>query len=181
MTRSSNGLLIPPSSFQQNNLTMYRSYFTLLLLFLFACQNPPNSATEEPAIVENVPPARYSPSAIHKMHWLAGSWKGLEAGRTVRHSFQFHGGNAMEVLITERDGSMGTSDLVWRDDRFYFGQNRQWTITWIGDKDVRFDPVQTGLSPMTWTRVNEHSWHLVRHSPEGDETIVMESVGEMQP
>ncbi|MBV6443419.1 MAG: hypothetical protein DYG98_06025 [Haliscomenobacteraceae bacterium CHB4] len=160
---------------------MHRSYFALLLLFLFACQNPQNTPSEESTLSEIMPPARYSPDAVQKMRWLAGSWKSSEAGRTIRQSFQFHGGNAMEVLIIERDGSMGASDLVWREDRLYYGQNRQWTVTWIGDKDVRFDPVQPGLMPMTWTRVNDHTWHLVRHSPGGDETTVMESVDEMQP
>lgn len=161
---------------------MYRSFFALLLLLiLFACQNTPTSPVEEPVLGENVFHARYSPDNVQKMHWLAGAWKGEEAGRPVRQSFQFHGGNALEVLFMDNNGRMNTFPLVWDEGCYYFGQYRQWVVTWIGEKDVRFEPVRPGLAPMTWTRLNDQKWHLVRHLTDGDEIIEMERANEMQP
>lgn len=153
---------------------MHRYFFALpLLIFLFACQNTP------PAADEIIPPeeefsVRYSPSDLQKMYWLAGSWKGGE----IRQSFQFHGGNALEILLLEKGGKMETRSFTWHDGRYYYGQ---WVVTWIGEKDVRLDPVQPGLMPMTWTRLNDRKWHLVRHSPQGDEITVMESANEIHP
>ena len=69
----------------------------------------------------------------------------------------------------------------WQSGRYYYGQNRQWVVTWIGEKDIRFDPLSPGLEPMTWTRLNDNQWHLVRHNPGGDETILMERTNELQP
>lgn len=158
---------------------MYPSFFALaLFLILFTCQT---RIEEELPVREPAESARYSPSDMQKMRWLAGAWKGVEAGRTLRQSFQFHGGNALEILSVENSGEMSTCSLVWHEGRYYYGLQRQWIVTWIGDKDVRFEPVRAGLSPMTWTRLNNHTWHIVRHSPGGDETTVMESVEGMQP
>jgi hypothetical protein len=156
---------------------MHRALFVLpLLLLLFACQNTSPSADEIFPPEEEFS-VRYSPSDLQKMHWLAGAWKGSE----IRQSFQFHGGNALEILIVEKEGKMESCSFMWRDGRYYYGQNRQWVVTWIGEKDVRLDPLQPGLSPMTWTRLNGQRWHLVRHLPNGEEVTVMESANEMQP
>lgn len=164
--------------FQTKTISTMRRFFLVfpLFLLLFACQStqPP---TDEPAFGESAFPARYSPSDMQKMHWLAGAWK----SPTIHQSFQFHGGNALEVLLVDKDGAMNSCSLVWDDGRYYYGQYRQWVVTWIGEKDVRFDPVGPGHSPMTWTRQSDQKWHLVRHSPGGDEVTVMERANEMQP
>lgn len=153
-----------------------------LLLFLFACQEI-QAPEDENTGDENTYFARYSPSEVQKLHWLAGIWKGEEAGRPFRQSFQFHGGNALEILIMNNSGDISSCPFVWHNDHFYYGRYRQWVVTWIGEKDVRFDPVQPGggLAPMTWTRLNDQKWHLVRHAPEGDEITAMERAGEMHP
>lgn len=158
---------------------MYRSCFALLL-FLFACQGI-QTPEDEIIAIENTYFTRYTPSDLKKLHWLAGVWKGVEAGRPFRQSFQFHGGNALEILITGNSGDISACPFVWHDDHFYYGRYRQWVVTWIGEKDVRFDPVQPGLASMTWTRLNDQKWHLVRHTPDGDEITAMERAGEMNP
>lgn len=158
---------------------MHHSLLTLSLsLLLSACQNiltPPDA--DEITEHGNTALVRYSPSDIQKLHWLSGAWKGA----TIRQSFQFHGGNTLEILLADKDGKMTTSTFVWENGRYYYGHYRQWTVTWIGEKDVRFDPVQPGLAPMTWTRLNDHKWHLVNHLPNGDDIIVMERAYEMHP
>lgn len=108
-------------------------------------------------------------------------WTGREGGRPVRQSFQFHGGNALETLLMEGNGEMDASPFVWREGRYYYGQQYQWIVTWIGEKDVRFDPVRTGFSPMTWTRQNDRKWLLVRHLPGGDDVTEMEYAEGMSP
>ena len=159
---------------------MYRSFFPLplSLLFIFACQNavPPTDDSEIIAH-ENTLPVRYSPSDIQKMHWLAGAWKGA----AIRQSFQFHGGDSLEILLLGKDGKTSISSFVWENGRYYYGQYRQWVVTWIGEKDVRFDPLRPGLTPMTWTRLSDQKWHFVKHLPGGDDITVMERVYEMQP
>ncbi len=158
---------------------MYRSSFLLpLFLLLFACQS---EIKYEQPVSEFTDTARYFPSGIQKMRWLAGAWKGVEAGRTIRQSFQFHGGNALEILSSDNRGETNACSLVWREGRYYYGQQRQWIITWIGEKDVRLDPVHPGPAPMTWTRLNDYKWHIVRHLPVGDVITVMERANEMHP
>lgn len=151
-----------------------------LLLFLFACQTT-QPQTEMIMPAEKIAQIRYSPADVQKMRWLAGIWKGEEAGRVVRQSFQFHTGNALEVIRMEGNGDMASLVFSWHDGRYYYGQNRQWVVTWIGDKDVRFDPLVPGTDPMTWTRLNDNQWHVVRHVAGGDETTLMERAEEMQP
>lgn len=162
---------------------MFRSFlFCSLLALASACNNQlPEDITDIIALPENTSLVSYDHSAIQKMQWLAGIWKGEEAGRTVRQSFQFHNNKALEIIKIEGNGDMVSLLFTWQDGRYYYGQNRQWVVTWIGDKDVRFDPRVPGLDPMTWTRLNDNSWHLVRHTPGGDETTVMERTNEMQP
>lgn len=154
----------------------------LLLIFVTSCRNQfPEDITDIIAMPEGAYAARYDRSAMQKMNWLAGNWKGEEAGRVVKQSFHFRGENTLEITRMEGNGDMVSLLFSWHDGRYYFGQNRQWIITWIGDKDIRFDPLTPGLDPMTWTRLNDYQWHLVRHAPEGDETTVMERTDEMQP
>jgi hypothetical protein len=156
--------------------------FFALLALAPACRNTlPENLSQIIAMPEHTQTARYDRSSLEKMSWLAGVWKGEEAGRMVRQSFQFHGSNSLEIIRMEGNGDMVSLMFTWQQGRFYYGQHRQWVVTWIGEKDVRFDPLTTGLEPMTWTRLNDHQWHLVRHSPGGDETILMERTAEMQP
>jgi hypothetical protein len=160
---------------------MKRITFVLLLfLFLFACQSP-QPPMDETILSENAFFANYPPSDLQKMRWLAGSWKGVEFGKPIRQSFQFHGGNALEILSLYKDGEQETFSFAWHEGRYYYGRYRQWVVTWIGEKAVRLDPIQSGLSPMTWTRLNDKKWHLVRHAPGGDEVTVMENAEEMHP
>lgn len=159
----------------------HRLLFALPFLFLLPDCQKTLPLANDPALLEDSFFVRYAPSDLQKMRWLAGVWKGVEAGRPIRQSFQFHGSNALEILFLDKNGDMNTTALMWDDGRYYFGQYRQWVVTWIGEKDVRFDPLSPGLSPMTWTRLNSQKWHLVRHAPGGDETTVMESAEGMHP
>ena len=157
---------------------MYRSFLALpLLLFLFACQNTP-LASDETLLENPVSEVRYEPADIQKMRWLAGAWK----CPTNTQTFLFHGGNSLEIMLLNKNGGTENFYLIWDNKRYYYGASRQWVVTWIGEKDVRLDPVKPGLSPMTWTRLNDNQWHLVRHNTSGkDETVIMERANEMQP
>ncbi|MCW5922464.1 MAG: hypothetical protein KIS77_08975 [Saprospiraceae bacterium] len=156
---------------------MYRSFFALLfLLALFACQNTP-PPSDETLPEKPVSEVRYQPSDVQKMRWLAGAWKSSANNQT----FLFHGGNSLEIMLSSKTGGADNFYLTWNDGRYYYGANRQWVVTWIGEKDVRLDPVKPNLLPMTWTRLNDDRWHLVRHTPDKDEAVVMERANEMQP
>jgi len=164
------------------SFAMLRSLLFLLFLFLFACrQLPPEEFGQYLTLPENSSLARYDRADLQKMRWLAGVWKGEEGGRLVRQSFQFHQDNSLEIIRMEGNGDMVSLLFTWHNGRYYYGQHRQWAVTWIGDKDVRFDPLVKGLEPMTWTRLDDNRWHLVRHSPGGDETTLMERADGMQP
>jgi hypothetical protein len=67
----------------------------------------------------------------------------------------------------------------WKDGHYYYGQNRQWIVSWISEKNIRFDPVVPGIKPMTWSRVHENEWHLLKHTDSGDQIIVMERTEEV--
>ncbi|MCW5923128.1 MAG: hypothetical protein KIS77_12325 [Saprospiraceae bacterium] len=156
--------------------------FISSLLLTAACHNTlPENLTDIIALPEYTPAARYERSDLSKMTWLAGVWKGEEAGRAVRQSFQFHNNQTLEIIRMEGNGDMMSLLLTWHNGRFYYGQHRQWVVTWIGEKDIRLDPTAPGLEPMTWTRLHADQWHLVRHTPSGDETTIMERTGEMNP
>lgn len=167
----------------KKSFAMLRSLlFLSLFLFCIACRNQfPEDITDVIAMPENASLARYDRSSLQKLQWLAGVWKGDENGRSVRQSFQFHDNNALEIIQMEANGDMVSLVFSWQSGRYYYGQNRQWVVTWIGEKDIRFDPLSPGLEPMTWTRLNDNQWHLVRHNPGGDETILMERTNELQP
>lgn len=167
----------------KKSFAMLRSLsFLFLFVFALACRNSlPEDITDIIAMPENASLARYDRAALQKMQWLSGIWKGEESGRVVRQSFQFHNDNALEIIRMEGNGDMVSLLFTWQNGRYYYGQNHQWAVTWIGEKDIRFDPVSPGLEPMTWTRLSDAQWHLVRHSPGGDETTIMERTNEMQP
>jgi hypothetical protein len=84
-------------------------------------------------------------------------------------------------MLLNKNGGTENFYLSWDNGRYYYGTSRQWVVTWIGEKDIRLDPVKPGLSPMTWTRLHDDRWHLVRHTPGKDETVIMERANEMQP
>lgn len=155
--------------------------FCFLLLFLFACRSNPQLNEESYSTLATSPNVRYAQADMQKMNWLAGTWQGAEAGRSIRKLFQFHGTNVLEILEMDNENGSSVSLLTWHEGRYYLGQNRRWMLTWIGEKDLRFEPTFPGPEAMTWTRLNDRQWHLVRHTPGGDDTTLMERTEEMQP
>ncbi len=159
--------------------------FRILLLLLIAatlqnCQTT-STTTEEDLFAESKAYIPYTPSDLQKLRWLAGAWKGEENGKTIRQLFQFHNNSSLEIMCFGEDGNLSSCVFSWRDGRFYYGDNRQWVVTWIGEKDIRFDPVGPNTDPMTWTRLNDSQWHLVRHAASGDRASLMERTEDMTP
>lgn len=161
---------------------MLRILSFLLLSLAFACcqtvqpQNEDNASTDAAA-----PAVRYDASALQKLQWLAGVWKGEEAGHITRRFFQFHNDRTLEVMCAGENGEMTSCMFTWYNGSYYYGTGRRWIVTWIGEKDIRFDPVLPGTDPMTWTRLNDRQWHMVRHTASGDKATLMERTDEMQP
>ena len=155
----------------------------LLLVFLcttIACKELPLPLQAESNIV--LPQVRYTPSDLRKLSWLAGAWQGTDGNKTLRQLFLFHDSNTLEVMDLSAGSGSASSFFVWSVGRYYFGPNRDWVVTWIGEKDVRFDPARAGVQPMSWVRQNDRQWHLVRHAPNGStQEVLMERREEMQP
>ncbi len=155
-------------------------FFFCFVALITSCtsQLPDNIA--QAAVVEPEPyHAHYDRSALQNLKWLTGDWKGKEAGRTIKHSFVFHTDHILEIIPIEGGNQKSSQFFIWKDGHYYYGQNRQWVVTWISEKNIRFEPLVPGLAPMTWCRLNDNKWHLKRHTDKGDETIVMERASEM--
>jgi hypothetical protein len=154
----------------------------LLCLLTAACRQFPTAEELAPKSLP-LPAAhtRYTQGDLKKLNWLSGFWQNAAGERKIRQGFLFHGDKTLEVM--DLDGNSGTASfqLVWHDGRFYFGENREWVVTWIGEKDIRFDPTRPGKMPMTWTRHNENQWYQVRHTPRGDQALLMQRMEDMQP
>lgn len=161
---------------------MVRSFLFLAFITLIAsCTNQlPEDITEVTELPQDVPQPTYNRSALQKMKWMAGAWKGETAGRVIEQTFLFHTDQLLEVFQSAGNGNTASQFFLWKDGKYFYGQQQQWMVTWIGEKDIRFDPVASGVKPMTWTRLNDKKWHLIRHAPKGDETIVMERMGDIQ-
>jgi len=143
---------------------------SLLFVFFFAlitsCTNqlplgsPPIAAEVEPVPYH----AQYDRSALRNLKWLTGEWKGKAGGQVLEQQFLFHTDHILEVTKTVDGNQKAAQFVIWKDGHYYFGQNRQWVVTWISAKNIRFDPLVPGLKPMTWSRVNADKWHLLRHT-----------------
>lgn len=153
----------------------------LFILALFACRSNPQLREEAYLILPTMPEVGYHEADLRKLDWLAGAWQTKDAGLNLRMLFQFHGDNTLEIFEFDRKNGSTASVLSWHDGHYYFGPNRQWVLSWIGQKDVRLEPAVQGVDPMTWTRLNDHQWHLVRHTPLGDEATLLERTEDMQP
>ncbi len=156
------------------------------LLFVIAALLSACQTSEIPdALTTIVPPPHrtYEQNDAQKMQWLAGMWKSTAARSPMQMLFQFHQQNALEVADFSGSNNPVSGWLVWQNGRYYFGDSRQWTVTWIGEKDIRLDPVQPNstVQPMSWVRQSADRWLLVRHLRSGDEVTTMERTGEMQP
>ncbi len=172
--------IVQPINFIKISAMLRTICFLLLTLVVVSCQTvqPQN---EENTVLEEAPAVRYKPSSLQKLQWLAGIWKGEESGNTIRWSFQFHNDQMLEVICSKENGEMDACTFSWYQGSYYYGADRRWVVTWIGEKDIRFDPVQSDDSPMTWTRLNDRQWHIIRHTPAGDKATLMERTDEMQP
>lgn len=163
----------------KNNLLLLLP--VLALISLFACRSNPQLREEVYMLLPNTPEVHYSLADLRKLDWLAGSWTGKDAGRNFHILFQFHDDQSVEVFNFDEMKGSTMSLLSWYEGRFYFGSNRQWVISWIGEKDVRLDPAVYGVEPMTFTRLNDHQWHWIRHTVDGDEATLLERSEPMQP
>ncbi len=158
---------------------MQRPLFLLFLLVLIsACNHQlPEDSTSLHVLPEAPYHAPYDRSALQNLKWLAGAWKSAEKGPDL--TFLFHTDQMLEVMQSENGNLKASLYFSWKDGHYYYGQNRQWMVSWISEKNIRFDPVVPGLKPMTWSRVHENEWHLLKHTDSGDQIIVMERTEEV--
>lgn len=157
--------------------TLYTCFFALMLLASCA-----PSAQQENSVSSNLQKsvyhARFEQNALQQVRWLQGAWKSTAAGQTLEQSIRFMSDQSLEITAIE--GAAKTSlHFSWENGHFYYGDNHQWMVTWISDKNIHFDPLMPGLKPMTWSRVSDNTWHLIRHDDHGDETIEMARNGEL--
>ncbi|MCB0575756.1 MAG: hypothetical protein KDC61_14450 [Saprospiraceae bacterium] len=156
-------------------------FFLLLCSFSLAnCQTESPFADENPC-AENQYYKPYASADIQKLRWLAGSWQGEASGNLIRQTFLFHNDQMLEVISENGKGNVTSLVFSWVDGRYYYGVSREWIVTWIGEKDIRFDPVGDKEDAMTWTRLNDRQWYLIRHTSKGDRTTLMERAEDMQP
>lgn len=155
--------------------------FATVFMLLASCAQPlPGSSAETTATQQGEAyHAQYDRTALQSMKWLNGAWKGHEAGIEITQTFAFHPDNSLEVTITEAGSPKAVQFFSWKDGHYFYGQNRQWVVTWISEKNIRFEPLTPGLKPMTWSKVEANKWHLLRHTDQGDEVTVMERTDEI--
>lgn len=164
----------------ENNAAMKILVLVLLLTSAFACQETALPASDETGI-EAAPAVRYTQADIRKLRWINGAWESTQPGQPVRQNFQFTPDNSLEITEIGDSETPNTTMLTWYDGCYYLGENRDWVITWIGEKDVRFEPTHAGKHPFTWTRFGEDQWYHVSHTPSGDRPVLMQRIGELQP
>lgn len=152
----------------------------LLLTSAFACREIPVATSDEIA-AEEAPTVRYTKADIRKLRWISGAWESTQPGRPVKQNFQFTPDNALEISEIGDSATPTTTMLTWYEGRYYLGENREWVITWIGEKDVRFEPTRAGKYPFTWTRFGEDQWYHVSHTPRGDRPVLMQRIDGLQP
>lgn len=154
--------------------------FVSLLALITSCnQQLPVVLSATQALPEAPLNIQYDKTALQKLKWLAGAWKSTEKGKGTELTFLFHTDQMLEVMQSENNNQKSTLYFSWKDGHYYYGQSRQWIVTWISEKNIRFDPVVSGLSPMTWSRVHDNEWHLLKHTDSGDQIIVMERTDEL--
>jgi hypothetical protein len=143
-------------------------FFPSLFLLLIACnQNEPAGFFAE--MTDAAVPVNYQRNDLEKMHWLSGDWQGQDEGKKLLRSFRLLVDHGQTTLQT----APGAPVFSWHNERWYYGTNHQWVLSWVGEKDLRFEPNVAGVPPMTWTRVSDTCWHLIRHLPQGDEVVEM--------
>ena len=111
-------------------------------------------------------PAKYDITRFEKMRWLAGNWS-ADANKT---NLNIHIGHD-NSLVAHRSSGNAMSNiqaLYWQNDKYYFGAEREWVVTWIGEKDIRFDAAKPGVFAMTWTKKNDREWSMIQHTATGD-------------
>lgn len=152
----------------------------LLFTTAFACRPTAQNAPKE-IVMEEAPVVRYKKADIRKLRWIKGAWESTQPGQPVRQNFQFSPDNTLEITEIGDSETPNSTMLTWYNGCYYLGENRDWVITWIGEKDVRFEPTRPGKNPFTWTRFGENQWYHVSHTPGGDRPVLMQRIGELQP
>ncbi len=114
-------------------------------------------------------PAKYDISRFEKMRWLGGSWNAVTNGVKTNLSIHIGQDNSLVAHRSSSDALANTQALFWQNEKYYFGADREWVVTWIGDKDIRFDAAKPGVFAMTWTKKNDGEWCMIQHTPNGDQ------------
>ncbi len=151
-------------------LTAFLLFTSLLLSAVVLPVEPPAISGTGETPSNNI---TYTAGDLRKLNWLAGDWATTGKSKQ-RLLYMFHGTERLEVMDLRDSDSDMASWFTWRDGRYYFGKNQQWVVTWIGNKDIRFDPVQPNVDAMTWTRQGNEKWYCVKHRASGDQVLLFE-------
>ena len=151
----------------------------LLLSSVFACREV-SDAIPADIEFEVAPIVRYAQNDIRKLRWIEGAWESTQPQSPVKKNFEFNPDNSLEITDIGNSGDI-SSLLTWHEGCYYLGDNREWVVTWIGEKDVRFEPTRPGQNAFTWTRFGEDQWYHVSHTAQGDKPVLMQRTGGVQP
>ncbi len=127
------------------------------------------------------PIVRYTQADIRKIRWIEGNWESTQLERPIKQHFQLSPDNSLEISETGNSSESFSTLLTWHEGCYYLGDNREWVVTWIGEKDVRFEPTRPGQNAFTWTRFGEDQWYHVSHTPRGDKPVLMQRIADVQP
>jgi hypothetical protein len=130
------------------------------------------SAPSEAVLAQDLGPVRYEKSDLHKLKWIIGAWKAEEAGKTLVETFKMTA-EGMEIIHLNKDGEETHMPLFWEDGRFYLGAEKQWMVTWIGEKDVKLEATREGLYDMTWTRGPGNLWYAILETEKETKTYTL--------
>lgn len=118
--------------------------------------------------------ARLVGADIRRLHWLSGTWRGIDArggGQPFFERYSFTGDSIL-MVETYRDSTLREvterSQYALRGGRFEtVGNGPQWVVTALDDSSVAFAPVRGARNAFQWRRRDADAWEAELTWPVG--------------
>ena len=121
----------------------------------------------------------YKKADLKKIKWIEGKWKGIYQGKPFYEIYEFINDTTLRITSYEWDGKDSSkssrSFVYWKDGSYYLGDEMNYKVTNISDKEIKMLPNHKANNDILWKYNSNNSWKAILKSSKSATEYHMES------
>ncbi len=122
----------------------------------------------------------YTKDHLKKISWIEGNWKGMDGTNPFYEIYKFANDSTIEITSYEWNGTDSSKSskslLLWKEGRYYLGNDLNYSVTEITDNSISMDPNNKANNSILWTTKDANTWIATLKTKSTEKTYTMERI-----